>query len=322
MSTPSDHHTIDQYSLRRVWPLLVLLLVLAACVSPTPAPAPVAPQKAAAPTATATATAAPPVADEADLPQVFADSLGIVLQPGSGRWEGVEVLRVASSLWVAFTTGFRPFDPIKNHAVGVFTQEDGVWVELGRVELECSDYVYRRSVRQVSLDQASIWLAVDSGAGAHSGCFDLLRWDGAQLTIAASGFNSSPGAGDVQDVDGDGQPEVVLNNSDPYVFCYACGLRLYDITILRWNGATLKPVELTRLPGDTVADLRQANNRAVDLAAASLFPAALPLIDQALGYAPSDERVYWNHQLIHALAQGCRLRQLVALPPAQLGFCR
>lgn len=264
---------------------------------------------------TATPTAAPEIqmaaasdvsADEAALPQILADSLGIALQPGSGTWESVEVLPLSSDLWAAYTTGLRSFDPLKNHAVAIFTPKGGAWVELSRAELECGDYLDSRSIKQVALDQKSLWLAAETGTGAHSGCFDLLRWDGTALTIAVSGFNSSPGAGEVRDVDGDGQPEVVLNATDPYVFCYACGVRLYNISLLRWNGTELLPVELTRLPDDTVADLREANNRAVELAGASLFPAALPLIDQALGYAPSDERVYWNHQLIHALADGRR----------------
>ncbi|HRJ41223.1 MAG: hypothetical protein KJZ86_00910 [Caldilineaceae bacterium] len=307
-------HPTVRSSYWRLLPLLALLL-LAACVSATPAPTvdilslpadPATPAVTPVPIFTPTPPPSPAVTGGVELPQLFADSLGILLQPGSGTWESVQVLPLTPELWAAFTTGFRSFDPLRNHAVAIFTQEDGFWIELGRAELECPDYVDSRSVQQVVLDQASIWLVVDAGTGAHSGCFDLLRWDGAALTIAASGFNSSPGAGEVRDVDGDGQPEVVLNNTDPYVFCYACGVRLFDLSILRWNGTELLPVELTRLPADTVADLREANNRAVELASASLFPAALPLIDEALTYAPNDERVYWNHQLLHALAQGRR----------------
>ena len=306
MPTPPFQHSIPfQLSLRFLL-LAAAILFLSGCASATPALIPqVIPTASEPPSATAIATPVP-LADVADLPQIFADSLGITLQPGSGAWEGVEVLPLTPELWAAFTFGFRSFDPLQNHAVAIFTQAGGAWVELGRVELECGDYVDSASVRQVFLDTGSIWLAADTGTGAHSGCFDLLRWDGSALTIAASGFNSSPGAGDVRDVDGDGQPEVVLNATDPYVFCYACGVRLYNISILRWDGTELLPVELTRLPDDTVADLRDANNRAVELASASLFPAALPLIDAALAYAPSDERVYWNHQLIHALADGRR----------------
>ena len=308
MCTPFFRLSRQTRPILRLLLMAAAILLLAACGEITPTPDSAALEIA---TVQPSATAAPEVqvaadtsADVADLPQIFADSLGIVLQPGSSTWESVEVLPLTPDLWAAYTSGFRAFDPLKNHAVAIFSQEDGFWIELGRVELECGDYVDSRSIRQVALDQTSIWLAADTGAGAHSGCFDLLRWDGAALTIAASGFNSSPGAGDVRDVDGDGQPEVVLNATDPYVFCYACGVRLYNISILRWDGTQLLPVELSPLPDDTVADLREANNRAVELAGASLFPAALPLIDAALGYAPSDERVYWNHKLIHALAQG------------------
>ncbi len=290
-------------------------LFLTACGTVTPAP-PMASQSvpveeatasittAAIATAIPTSTPAPQTADVADLSQLFADSLGISPEPDSGSWENVEVLPLTPELWAAFTTGFSYNDPPKTHALAIFTQTDGLWIELGQVALECSGYINKDSVQQVSLDQSSVWLAVDSGTGAHSGCFDLLRWDGTALTIAVSGFNSSPGVGEVRDVDGDGQPEVVLNATDPYVFCYACGVRLYNISILRWNGSELLPVELTRLPDDTVTDLREANNRAVELAGASLFPDALPLIDEALTYAPNDERVYWNYQLIHALADG------------------
>lgn len=314
--TPS-HRRIQPVAWRissLVWPWLVLLLALAACTPSTPtATLTLTLTPTSAPTALPTATPPPATpapavqnvtADAADLPQEFADALGITLEPESSRWTGVEVLEIGPDLWAAFTTGFRSFEPPQNHAIALFTQEDGFWIELDRVELECSDYVDKHSVRQVELDSVSLWLGVYSGAGAHSGCFDLLRWDGSNLTVAVDGFNSSPGVGEVRDVDGDGQAEVVLNATDPYVFCYACGVRLYNISILRWNGAQLLPVELTRLPDDTVADLRDANNRAVELAEASLFPDALPLIDEALSYAPNDERVYWNHQFIHALAQG------------------
>jgi len=303
-------HHLSVFPLRRWLLLSAIVLLTSACAAATPAPA-TTPQN--VPTAAAVIEAPPTAtvevitvaaADVADLPQIVADGLGITIQPGGSAWESVEVLALTPELWAAYTTGFRSFDPLQNHAVAIYTQQAGEWVELGRAELECGDYLNPDSVEQVYLDKTSVWLAVDTGAGAHSGCFDLLRWDGSALTIAVSGFNSSPGAGEVKDVDGDGQPEVVLNATDPYVFCYACGVRLYNISILRWDGSALLPVELTRLPDDTVADLREANNRAVELAEASLFPAAIPLIDEALGYAPSDERVYWNSRLIHTLAQG------------------
>src|SRR5690606_8280015 len=106
--------------------------------------------------------------------------------------------------------------------------------ELARTALECPDYLGEESLEPASLSQDQVWLAGHGGAGAHSGCFELLAWDGDRLTLAASNFNPSPGAGDVADVDGDGQPEVILNYTEPYIFCYACGVRLYAADILRW----------------------------------------------------------------------------------------
>ena len=143
MSIPPSQHPNDHHR-PNVWLLLIpLLLTLAACTSPTPAPAAVTPQETAVPTATPVPTATlvptatpiplpPPSADVAALPGIFADSLGITLQPNSGGWEGVEVLTLAPQLWPTFTTGFRPFDPIKNHAIPIFIPEDCPWVELGR----------------------------------------------------------------------------------------------------------------------------------------------------------------------------------------------
>lgn len=315
MSKPRLPHPVRQILPLHRWLLLGTFVFLAAACATAPA-AP-APQSESAPATAAVTPEAPPAtatpeptapatqpADVAALPQIVADNMGITIQPGGNAWESVEVLPLTPELWAAYTTGFRSFDPLQNHTITIYTQQAGEWAELGRAELGCGDYVNPESVQQVYLDETSVWLTVDSGAGAHSGCFDLLRWDGAALTIAVSNFNSSPGAGEVKDVDGDGRPEVVLNATDPYVFCYACGVRLYNISLLRWDGNALLPVELTRLPDDTVADLREANNRAVALAAANLLRDAIPLIDEALGYAPSDERVYWNSQLIHLLAQG------------------
>jgi tetratricopeptide (TPR) repeat protein len=208
----------------------------------------------------------------------------------------------APDLWVAHTYGIRPFDPLLNHFVALFGYSAGAWTEVSRLELECPDYVDAAGVAQVEISPEIVWLTVDGGAGAHSGCFALLRWDSAALEIAVESFNSSPGAGEVTDVDGDGQNEVLLNGTEPYIFCYACGVRLYAAQILRWTGDALVAVQLTNLPETEDATLRAINNGAVALAEASLYPDALALIRQALTMAPDDERIYWNAQEIELYA--------------------
>ena len=57
-------------------------------------------------------------------------------------------------------------------------------------------------------------------------------------------MSARPYAGDVADPDGDGRPEVVVNDSDPYVFCYLCAVELKREVPYRWDGSRLVPVNL------------------------------------------------------------------------------
>lgn len=299
--------------------ILLFGLVLAGCAGVTPtqlAPGPAAaptdtpsPTALPAPTNTPTATPVPAPPDTEALVARFVQALGITIQPDSGSWEGVRVLELqdpaaAPPVWAAYTYGFRSFDPLQNHAVGLFTWQGDDWAELGRVELECPDYLNENAVRQVFLEPSAIWLTVEGGAGAHSGCFHLLRWDGASFQTVVSGFNSSPDAGQLVDVDGDGRSEVLLNVTDPYVFCYACGVRLYSVRIFRWTGAALEEATLQELPEDADPSLRALNNRAVALAQANLLLDAAAVIADARNQAPDNEIVYWNDQWIRLHLNG------------------
>lgn len=258
---------------------------------------------------TATPVAAEESADTAALAADLAETIPVRAEGETEGFDGVNVFAAdgpgdTGTRWVAHSYGMRVFqpDPIA-HFVAIFDNVDGAWTELARIELECADYVDQVGVSSVDISPDSLWLRVDGGAGAHSGCFDLLRWDGATFVDLIQGFNASPGAGDVVDVDGDGQLEVVLNATEPYIFCYACGVRLYAAQILRWDGTQLTPVTLTRLPEDAPAELRDLNNRAVELAEADLYKDALPTIEEALTLAADDETVYWNAQVIRLFAE-------------------
>ncbi len=307
--------------------VLLLALGMAGCTAMTPTAAPptatlqpaAAPTEAPAPTDASTATPLPtPPPDTTTLAERFVQALGITIQPDAGAWEGVQVLALEPPpewppLWVAYTYGFRTFDPLRDHAVGLFTWQDGDWTELGRIELSCPDYVNQNSVRQVFLEPTTIWLTVEGGTGAHSGCFDLLRWDGASFHTVISNFNSSPEAGRIQDVDGDGRSEVLLNLTEPYVFCYACGVRLYAVRLLRWDGETLAEVTPQRLLGDVDPALRRLNDQAVAWAEANLLLDAAAAIADARNLAPDNETVYWNEQWIRLHLNG-RLDAAQAYP--------
>lgn len=290
------------------WLILSLLLVLTAACVEMPAPVVSTPSiEVADPTPPAEEPGAAAAADVEGLMQSLAETLPLRTEGSDGGFDGVNVFRLdmpagSPILWVAHTYGIRPFDPLLDHFVALFRYAEDRWSEVARLDLECPDYVDAAGVAQVEISPDIVWLTVDGGAGAHSGCFALLRWDGAALELAVENFNSSPGAGEVADLNGDGQLEVILNGTDPYIFCYACGVRLYAAQIIRWTGDELVAVQLTRLPDSEDATLRALNNNAVALAEASLYPIALTLIGEALAMAPDDERVYWNAQEIELYA--------------------
>ena len=210
-----------------------------------------------------------------------------------GGFSGVNVLPLKTAkdqppLWAAFTYGPRSFDPLQNHFVSIFTHTEAGWQQLSRLDLEAPDYI----------DPAHVWLEVQSGVGAHGGCYDLLRLDGNVLTDTVQNCSSSPGAGRVADVNGDGQLDVVLDRTDSYVFCYACGVRFPDFVVMRWDGRQLVEVQLTSLPDSTPVELRQAINHAVELAQAGLWKDASAAVDQVAALSAPDETAQWDAALI------------------------
>ena len=122
----------------------------------------------------------------------------------------------------------------------------------------------------------------------------MLRWDGQVLSRFISSFNSIPDVGSVMDLNGDGQLDLLLNNSDPYIFCYACGLQLYMARFFHWDGEDLAEAAPRSLPDDRPADLRAWNSHALALAEVGLYPDALIEIEQAQILASSDAIVHWN----------------------------
>ena len=112
----------------------------------------------------------------------------------------------------------------------------------------------------------NIWLEAQGGAGAHSGCYDLLRFDGRQLHSEAAACSSSPGDSRLEDVNGDGVNDVVLDATDYYVFCYACGVRQINYTVMRWDGQKIVEVKLAPLPGPRSGEVYNLTNQAISLA--------------------------------------------------------
>ncbi|MBN1992538.1 MAG: hypothetical protein JW953_07510 [Anaerolineae bacterium] len=265
--------------------------------SPTPEPPTSTPEP---PTSTPTP---PPSIDELAqqlMAQIYPDG---PLAPDSFGIEGVKVLPLTvgegqQPLWAAFSYGLRNFEKEQMQFVAIYAYDNGQWQELSQVEMDDADYVGEDTVQQVRLEPENIWLELQAGVGAHSGTYHLFKFDSQDLQIALSGFSSSPGAGQTADVNNDGTLEVVLNTTDPYVFCYACGVWLPGFQVWQWDGEQLVEVTLTPLPDSAPADLREANNSAVTLAEAGLWKDAQAAIDQAVAIDASNKTVVWNNILI------------------------
>lgn len=231
--------------------------------------------------------------------------------------DGISVLRlrnvpVNGEYWLAYSTGSRRLDEVtQNHFVIAFQRSNDSWQEVSRLELDNPDYMSEGSIMQADIEPSHSWLSIESGVGAHGGCFDLLSFDGRALKNEVSGCASSPGAGSVEDLDGDGKGEVLLNATDNYVFCYACGVKRINYSVLHWDGARLSTLKARELPEESPADLKQINDRAVTLFTHELMKDALVKINEARSLAPNNTTVKWNQVLIklHADARQAHVKE-------------
>jgi tetratricopeptide (TPR) repeat protein len=290
--------------LSRVALISATALVLTACP-------PVTPPGGTVPPITATPTVAPDeIIDLAELEALMATSLGITGTPTATMGiEGVRAFTLTNPIddgryWAAYTYGLRNFDPLQSHVVTVYTRQAGRWQELARAVLDelanpeagtsAPDYVGDGSVTQAAIEPAHLWLQVQGGVGAHGGVYTLFSFDGAALQLQTAGASASPGANRLADLNGDGVLEVLLDATDYYVFCYACGVRRVDYTVMRWDGTQMIALELTPLAESAPAELRALNDQLLQLAQAGLWKDVLATLDATEPLPRDDETLIWN----------------------------
>ncbi|MEF3273637.1 MAG: DUF333 domain-containing protein [Chloroflexus sp.] len=214
-------------------------------------------------------------------------------------------------LWLIYSVEMRNYDldPLPSHLLAVYAYADGGWQELdrtdlrglsGEVEIE-PDFV--GDVRQVQITPEHIWIQVDGGMGAHSGSYHLFSFDGHKLQLEVVSFSSYSWAGWVEDLNGDGLNEVVLNRSEPYIFCYACGVYYPAYQVYTWRNGELIRLEMSDLT-DQTAPFAALNHQALDFAHANLWPEALAAINAAVAQAgmldppTTAGSLRWNQRLI------------------------
>ncbi len=308
--------------MRRISPILVLSLVLAAlaaCAAGTPAQAPTTVPTttltAAPTTAPTTVPTAPPRAtpDLAALGTTVVAGLPPTLTPetaGDQAFLGIGTVATFSltstigsaPLAAVYSTGFRAAEPPQNHFVAVYAAAPGGWRQLARIDLENPDLLDETMVRQVSVTPDKIWIEVQGAAGAHSGCYDLLSFDGTALVEQLGSCNSTFGSSRLEDLDGNGTPEALIDASDYYVYCYACGVVAWNTTVYRWDGSAFAEQKLSQLPADAPQALRDRTDALNRLVLAERYKEAAQLADALVADAPGDPQVRWNARLVHVVA--------------------
>jgi hypothetical protein len=216
-------------------------------------------------------------------------------------------------LWAVHSYGMRNFDlqPPPDHFLALYTHQGGGWVELARVEFAWDegdarvappDYVAEDGVTQVMIEPSRTWLHLEGGIGAHGGVFNLLSYDGENLEVALAGSSVSPGASRILDVNADGRPDVVVNASDRYVFCYACNVTKIMFAVHTWDDAAEQMVEapLQEMPAEMEASPgARENDEAVALARGGLWRDAMSAIAEAKRASSGPQPVIdWNHGII------------------------
>ena len=151
------------------------------------------------------------------------------------------------------------------HPLIIYRKTGSTFTEVARYDFV--DYEYIAGIELLpEYTNNNAQFLVWGGVGAHSSFSTRFAFDGTTLSKQADYFSSSAGgATELIDLDGDGKREIIADNTDYYVFCYACGVRLYGELIYVWDGSNF--VEQ------------------------SIQPSSDPQLQQAISYAKAER---WN----------------------------
>lgn len=232
----------------------------------------------------------------------------------------------AGEFWGAVTDGPQPArvtsdDEVVNfwHFAAVYRLDAAnEWTEVDRLEIELAPQ--RTQVDLTPTGWAlpdgapAAWITVRGGTGAHAGTLNIIRFDGETLSTELSWLSARPNAGEIVDLDGDGLAEVVVNDSDPYVFCYVCAVELKREILYWWDGSRLVPVDLRAPVANVPADVADQVDEVVALTRAGLWRDAALAAIAAARQAPESAEVRWLSVLVNRTAAA---RQLHAGSVAQ-----
>lgn len=205
----------------------------------------------------------------------------------------------AAGYWLVSSRGAR-VPGAQRHFVAVYSF-DGGWRAVGKVELDCPDRL--DGVAPAPELPGRHWIIARGRAGAHDRCFDLIGFDAGGVEHVIEQRTPGPDGHALRDVNGDGVVEVVLDASNPYVLCYACGVMDVGYDVRRWIAGAWEPVALAPLRSTDAGSVAGQVDRAVTLARAGLWKDAATRV-RRLSAAAMDPAVAWNAALIDLNAAG------------------
>ncbi len=237
--------------------------------------------------------------DQAALSQM--EVVAIPLEGAAGATGGRD-------LWAAVTSGPGVWELSTDarHVAAVYERRAAdSWVEVAVLPLESEPTIADVEVVVVDAPEGdglgTWWIGIHGFTGAHSGTFELVRFDGAALSSALWWFSPSPAAASIADLDGDERPEIILDATDPYVYCYACGVRAWGEIIYRWVDG--EPVAVNLAPVESTDQrVRDLTEQAIRYVEADLWRRARSTMQLAVEAAPGDAEVWWLRLTVDRIA--------------------
>ena len=187
-------------------------------------------------------------------------------------------------------------------------ENNGAWVEIDRIWSSEIFEVFRgfriESKFQHQFGQDNIWLEFYGINGAHNSQFFVISFDGFRLRRLIAHTSAGVGAPNgLFDLDRDGIPEAVLDVSNYYVSCYACGVREFSFRIFWWDEDRFVEIELFQFGDEATSQAQILNDRAIDLASANLWKDAEELTREAILIDPDNKIISRNEIFIRFHAE-------------------
>ena len=177
------------------------------------------------------------------------------------------------------------------HPLTIYAKTDSDYTAVASYEFD-EEYISTLELVDVPAT-GKAFFAVSGGMGAHSSFAKIFSFDGTTLKVELeTGSDAGGGALQLIDANKDGQVDVIGDNTDYYVFCYACGVRIQGETIYAFDGTTFVEQKLQDSPDATL-------QKAIEFARAQRFADAATQLTQVT--PPTTLQDQWNVVIIERM---------------------